>query len=181
MSKQVKEMIMRDYTSRLEGLEDAMVVSIRGIDSNTTNAIRSGLAKKDIRITIVRNALVKKAFEGTSLAALDPVLTGSSALAYGAESVVEVAREMVELVKEHPTIELKGAVLDGELYEGEEGVERLSKFPTRDEAIAQVVTLVLGPGRKLVGAIKGPGSNLAGIIKAIEKKLEDGETIAKVG
>jgi ribosomal protein L10 len=59
-------------------------------------------------------------------------------------------------------------------------VKALSKFPTRDEAIAQDVTLILGPGRKLVGAIKGPGSNLAGIIKAIEEKLEKGEAIAAV-
>ena len=72
-------------------------------------------------------------------------------------------------------------MLDGTLYEGEAGITALSKFPTRDEAIAQDVTLILGPGRKLVGAVKGPGSALAGIIKSIEEKLEKGESISKVG
>ena len=180
MSKLVKGMLIRDYQSRLGDIEDALLVSIRGIPAMETNEIRADLQKKDIRITVIRNALAKKAFEGTGLESLEPLLTGSSTLAYGAESVVDVAREFVELVKAHPTIELKGAVLDGMLFEGESGVEELSKFPTRDEAIAQAVTLVLSPGRNLMGAVKGPGGRLAGIVKAIADKLESGETIAKV-
>jgi large subunit ribosomal protein L10 len=93
---------------------------------------------------------------------------------------VDVAREIVDLVKKFPGIELKGAVLDGQLFEGEAGVEALSKFPTRDEAIAKDVAIILGPGAKLLASVKGPGSQLAGILKAIEEKLEKGETIAKV-
>lgn len=84
------------------------------------------------------------------------------------------------LAKQHEQIELKGAVLDGILFEGDAGVKKLSEYPTKDEAIAQDVTLILGPGRKLMGAVKGPGGRLAGVIKAIEEKLEKGEEIAKV-
>lgn len=180
MSKLVKGMMIRDYESRLEGVDDALLISIRGIGAVDTNEIRANLQAKDIRVTVIRNALAKKAFEGTGLESLSPLLTGSSTLAYGAESVVDVAREIIGLVKTYPDIELKGAVLDGQVFEGEAGVEALSKYPTRDEAIAQAVTLVLSPGRKLVGAIKGPGAKVAGIIKAIEGKLEDGETISRV-
>lgn len=179
MSKPVKEIMMRDYRERMGDHEDALVVSLRGISSNDTNHIRSSLEEKDIRVTVVRNRLFLKVFEGTGLSALEPVLTGSNAVAYGAESVVEIARAVVDLVKDFPGIEMKGAVLDGALYAGESGVDRLSKFPTRDEAIAEDVTLILSPGRNLVGAVKGPGSTVAGIIKSIEGKLEDGETIAK--
>ena len=181
MSKTVKEMISRDYSGMFEGHDNALVVSIRGIDANSTNAIRRQLQAKDIRITVVRNALAKKVFDGTGLEPLANVLSGASALAYGAESVVDVAREIVALLKDYPDIELKGAVLDGQLFEGQAGVTQLSKFPTREEAIADVVTLVLGPGRKLSAAIKGPGAQIAGILKTIEKKLEDGEEIKKVG
>lgn len=179
MSKPVKEMMIREYRDLLGDNENAIAIGLRGIESNDTNAIRSGLAKKEIRVTIVRNKLFGQAFADTSLEPLSSVLKGSSALAYGAESVVDVAREIVAMLKKFPDIELKGAVLDGMLFEGEAGVKELSKFPTREEAIAQDVTLILSPGRKLVGAVKGPGSNLAGIIKAIEDKLEKGEAIAK--
>ncbi len=180
MSKPVKEIIMRDYRDRLGDIEDVTVITLRGIDANTNNEIRTGLAKKDINVTIVRNKLFLSAFEGTNLSNLEPVLNGANAIAYGAESVVEVAREIVALAKQHEQIELKGAVLDGILFEGDAGVKKLSEYPTKDEAIAQDVTLILGPGRKLMGAVKGPGGRLAGVIKAIEEKLEKGEEIAKV-
>jgi len=180
MSKPVKEMMIRDYIERIGETEDALVIGLRGISSNDTNAIRAGLAKKDIRVTIMRNSLFGKAFGETSLAPLEGVMNGASALTYGAESVVEVAREIVGLLKEFPDIELKGAILDGMLFTGENGVRELSKYPTRDEAIAQAVTLILSPARNLVGAVTGPGSGLVGIIKSIEEKLENGEAIAKL-
>ena len=180
MSKPVKEMMIQDYIDRVGEQENALVIGLRGISSNDTNAIRTGLAKKEIRVTIMRNKLFGQAFGETSLAPLGEVMKGASALAYGAESVVDVAREIVGMLKEFPDIELKGAVLDGMLFEGEAGVKELSKFPTREEAIAEDVTLILSPARNLVGAVKGPGSGLAGIIKSIEEKLEKGEAIAKV-
>jgi len=179
VSKQVKDMIVREYQTRFEGHDDALVISLRGINANDNNQIRKNLAKQNVQVTIVKNTLAKKAFEGTGLEPLTGVLDGSSALAYGGESVVEAARAIVDLIGAHPEIELKGAVLDGQLFEGDEGVKALSKFPTRDEAIAQTVTLILSPGRNLAGQITGPGGRIAGILKAIVEKLENGEVVGK--
>lgn len=181
MSKAVKDMLVRDYAQRLEGFEDAVVICVRGISGIDTNKIRVGLAKKDIHVTVVRNTLVKNVLKGTGLEPLSQILTGPSAIAYGAESVVHVAREIVSLLSDFPGIELKGAVLDGMLFEGDAGFKELSKYPTRDEAIADNIALILGPGRKLMGQVKGPGSALSGLIKAIADKLESGEEIKKVG
>lgn len=178
MSKPVKNIIIRDYKEKIGDIEDAMLISLRGVTSNNTNAIRKELGKKEIRVTVIRNKLFMSAFGDSNLAGLSPLLTGANALAYGAESVVEVAREIMELIKKFPEIELRGAVLDGQLFAGEAGIKALSKYPTRDEAIAQDLTLILSPGRKLLGQIKGPGGRLLGIVKAIEEKLEKGETIS---
>ncbi|MFO0830738.1 MAG: 50S ribosomal protein L10 [Phycisphaerales bacterium] len=183
MSKAIKTIMMRDYKTRMtvggESAKDAVLISIRGVKAVDTTKLRNNLAKKDIRITVVRNALARKTFEGTSLSALNELLSGASALAFGATSVVEVARALVESMAKMPALELKGAVLDGTLFKGKDGVVELSKFPTKDEAIGQVVTLVVSPARKLVAQVKGPGGNVAGIIKAIEGRLEKGEKIAK--
>lgn len=181
MSKTVKQFIMRDYKSRLGDTSDAMLISIRGVSAIDTTRMRNELRKKNIQVTVVRNNLARKSIEGTGLEPLAPLLKGASAIAYGGASVVEVARELVRIIETIPAIELKGAVLDGTLYEGKDGVTELSKFPTKDEAIAQVVTLIVSPARNLMAQVKGPGSRVAGIIKAIEEKLEKGETIAKVG
>jgi large subunit ribosomal protein L10 len=174
-------MILSDYQSRLQGTSDAMLISIRGVKAIPTSKLRRGLAGKNIRITVIRNNLAKKSFAGTGLEPLTKLLTGPNAIAYGGQSVVEVAREIVKLIEKMPEVELRGAVLDGQLFEGKAGVKELAAFPTREEAIGRVVTLVVSPAQKLIGAIKGPGSTVAGIIKAIEGKLEKGETIAKAG
>lgn len=179
MSKQVKDIIMRDYKARLDGADEAVLISIRGVKGTDTTKMRGALHKKKVRVTVVRNALFRKAAQGSKLAPLGDLMTGANALAYGGQSVVEVARELAGMVATYKGLELKGAILDGVLFKGKAGVEELSKFPTKDEAIAQAVTLIVSPGRKLVGQVKGPGSAIAGIIKTIEEKLEKGEAIAK--
>lgn len=181
MSKPVKNWMMRDYQELLGDTEDALLISVRGMSANDNNALRQDLAQKDIAVTVIRNTLARKAFADSPLSGLSPLLEGPSALAYGAESVVDVARALVDHAEKKAKLELKGAVLDGQLFEGEEGVKALSKYPTREEAIAKVVTVVLSPGRNIAGAAGAPAANIAGILKAIEDKLEKGETIAKVG
>ncbi len=179
MSKTVKNFLMRDYTEKLEGVEDAVVVSIRGIPANDNTELRTSLAAKNISVMVVRNSLAKTAFKGGSLENLEPVFEGPSALAFGGETVIDVAREMVAWAKKVENLELKGAVLDGELYAGEAGVKELSKFPTREEALSNAVTLILSPARNLMGSVTGPGAKLLAVVEAIKTKLEDGEEITK--
>jgi large subunit ribosomal protein L10 len=181
MSKPIKELVIADYKKRFNELDGALLVDIRGMTANDNNALRRGLQKKNIRVTIVKNTLAKKAFAGTSLEALNKALEGPSALAYGATSVVDVARDLVDWARKIKQLTLKGAVLDGQLYEGEQGVKRLSQFPTREEAQAKVVQLFLSPARNLLRAATSPGSNILGIVKEIQKRLEEGKTITKAG
>ncbi|MCA9294005.1 MAG: 50S ribosomal protein L10 [Phycisphaerales bacterium] len=180
MSKPVKTLMIRDYGQRLEGHGDALLISVRGIDAITTNRLRQELAKKDIKITVIRNALARQVVRESGLSALEPLLKGPSALAYGAESVIDVARELMKWGKEIEKLEMKGAVLDGQLFAGHAGVEALSKYPTREEALAKLVGSVLGPARKLASCAKAPASNIAGAVKSMQDKLEKGEAIAKV-
>ena len=179
MSKPIKEMMLSEYRGKLTGASDAMLISIRGVKAIPTTKLRKDLAAKQIKVTVLRNALARKAFEGTGLEPLSKLLTGSSAIAYGGASVVEVAREIVKALATMPELVLKGAVLDGQLFEGKAGVEELSKFPTREEAIGRMVTLIVAPARKLVAAINGPGGGVMGILKSIEERLDKGETITR--
>lgn len=179
MSKPVKELIIDAYKGKFDDVTGALVLDIRGLTSNDNNTLRRGLQAKQIRVTVVKNSLARKSFGGTALEPIAPALEGPSALAYG-ESVVDVAREIIEWTKKIKTIALKGAVLDGMYFAGPEGVKRLSQFPTREEAQAKVVTLILSPARKVVGCAVSPGSKLMGIVKEIQERLEKGEAIAKV-
>ena len=178
MSKPIKQMIVRDYQKRFEGVEGGVLVEIRGMDAGTNNRMRTELVGKKIRVSVVKNTLARKAFTGTALESLSKYLSGPSALVYGGDSVVAVAREIVAWAKDKEALQFKAAILDGITFEGKAGVEALSKFPTREEAQAKVITLALSPARNVVGAVKGPAGRVLGIVKEIQRKLEAGETIA---
>jgi large subunit ribosomal protein L10 len=178
MSKPIKQMIVRDYSSRFTGVEGGVLVEIRGMDAGTNNRMRTEMVGKKIRVTVVKNTLARKAFQGTPLEGLSKWLSGPSALVYGGDSVVAVAREIVEWAKDKEALQFKAAILDGITFEGKAGVEALSKYPTREEAQAKVITLALSPARNVVGAVKGPAGRVLGIVKEIQRKLEAGETVA---
>ena len=181
MSKPVKNLITEDYKRRFDGVTGAVLVDVRGMESNDNNTFRAGLAEKSIKITVVKNSQAKRAFEGTDLQGLTEMLDGPSALVYPVSedtSVVNVARELVDWAKKLEQLEFRGAILDGIKF-GPDDIKTLSEYPTKEEAQAKVVTLLLSPARNLVGAVKAPAGNIAGILKAIQEKLEAGETITK--
>jgi len=180
MSKPIKNMIVADYKKRFEDVQNALVIDIRGIEANTNNDLRVSLYQKDIHITVIKNSLAKSAFADTPLEGLGDSISGPSALAYGGDSIVDVARELVDWAKKINELELKAAILDGELFEGHDGVKRLSDYPTKEEAQAKVIQLVLSPAGNLVKAATSPGSNIASVIEEIKTRLEDGKTINKI-
>ena len=180
MSKAVKNLMIRDYQERLTGISDALVISIRGVGAIDNNKMRLDLRKKNVRITVMRNNLAMHAMKGTALAGLEKLMTGPTALAYGGAGVIDTARAIVEWAKKIEKLELKGAILDGVLFEGKAGVVELSKFPTKKEAQSTVVSLILGPGSKIMGQVRGPGGKVMGIVKSVQEKLEKGEAIAKI-
>lgn len=172
MSKPVKQLIQREYVRRFEGIESAAVLDITGIDANTNTDIRARLREKEIRISVVRNSLVRKAFGELGLPDVCELIDGPCAIAYGADSVVTVVRELLDIRKETKQLDVKGAVMEGNVF-GPERIEELSKYPTREEAIADVVGCLLSAGGNLAGALMGPGGQLAGCLKAIEEKEGD--------
>ena len=183
MSKPVKNLITESYKNRFEGVAGAVLIDIRGVESEDNNRMRTELAQKHIKVTVVKNSLARRAFEGGQLASLGDMLNGPSAMVYPVSdetSVVSVARELLTWAKQIEKLELKGALMEGIKF-GPDEIEALSKYPTREEAQSQVVQLLLSPAQNLVGQIVGPGRKVASLVEAIREKLEGGEEIKKAG
>jgi len=179
MSKPVKELVRKELTRRFEGLTSLAVVGFTGLDANTNNQIRGRLLQKDIRLTVVKNSLARQAFKSLGMEQAAEMLEGPCAVAYGTDpervSIVAVVRELLDIHKEAPTLTVKAALLEGEIFAGEQQVKRLGSFPTREEAIEQIVQYALSPGANLAGCLIAPGGQLASILESIEKKASDGE------
>jgi large subunit ribosomal protein L10 len=173
MSKKIKSLITRELGDRFKGVESVAVINPRGIAATKNNQIRRKLREKGLRMTVVKNTLAKRAVgDDSKLKGFDKLLDGPSAVIYGEASISTIARLILDAKKTDEKIELRGIFFDGELYVGDKGVEQVSKLPTREEAIGQVVALILAPGQRLGGIFKGQAGKVAALIKAIEDKRE---------
>jgi len=176
MSKKVKSLIEKETATRLDGIEAVGVLNPRGIGAIANNQMRRRFREANLRMTVVKNTLAVRATASSKLKGFEQLLDGPSALVYGkGVGVSAIARAILaekKLLEDNkkPLFELRGAFFDGEVYVGDKGMEKASKLPTREEAIANVIAAMLGPGRKLAAALKGPGGALGGILKTIEEK-----------
>jgi large subunit ribosomal protein L10 len=172
MSKVVKGLVQKEIAKRLGDIDGVAVINPRGIDAIKNNLIRRRLRAKGVRMTVVKNTLAKRAVGDGKLKGFDVLLDGPSAVIYGEASIATIARLILDEKKNDDKIELRGVFFDGEIYLGDKGMEQVSKLPTREEAIGQVVALILAPGSKLAGTLKGQAGKVAALIKAIEEKAE---------
>jgi large subunit ribosomal protein L10 len=173
MSKKVKNLITRDISDRLKDVDAVAVINPRGIGATKNNQIRRKLREKGLRMTVVKNTLARRAVgDDSKIKGFDRLLDGPSAVIYGQASISTIARLILDEKKADEKIELRGIFFDGEVYVGDKGVEQVSKLPTREEAIGQVVALVLAPGQRLGGIFKGQAGKIAALIKAVEERAE---------
>lgn len=176
MSKYVKNLLCEDLKGRLAGVENALLVSIAGMDANKTHRLRMELRKKDMRMMLVRNRLARRATEGTPLAPAFANLNGPAAVVWGGADIVAVAKEIVRLAgdKEFAPFAPRGGVLDGASLTPEQ-VTEVSKWPTREEQLALLVGQILAPGAKLAAQLTAVGGALASQIESRAESHASGE------
>jgi ribosomal protein L10 len=172
MSKQLKDMIASELRKRLDGVNDALLVNVIGLDSASTFNLRRELRSKNIKLLVVKNSLAKRATEGTALAKAFDESEGSLALVWGADDIVSLAKELVDLQRkpEYEKFTPRGGVMEGAKL-APEMVKEISKWPNRTGQISIVLGQILSPGSKLLSQITAPGGML---LSQVKKKSEEG-------
>jgi large subunit ribosomal protein L10 len=165
MSKQIKQMQMDALKQTLHGVRDLVVLSSSGVDAQTDNQMRLGLRKKNIRVQVVKNSLAHRVFDELGLKSGD-YWTGPTALAWGADSLKDLSKEIDGLAKKHKQLKVKGALSEGQAIP----FEKALTMPSRQEALARVISLVLSPAARVVSLLQSPGARLASQIKELTEK-----------
>lgn len=177
MSKQVKQLVANDIRKRLNGVQDAVLVNVIGLDTAKTFALRKKLREKNISLLVVKNSLARMATEGTSLAPAFNGVEGTLALVWGATDFVSLAKELVELQKDpqFEKFETRGGVMDREQLTPAR-VQEISKWPSRTEQLSILLGQILSPGAQLLSQLTAPGGAL---MSQLKKKSEGDEAAAE--
>jgi ribosomal protein L10 len=178
MSKFVKNLVTDHLKQRLDGVQDALLLNVSGLDANRAFKLRKDLRGKKIELLMVKNSLAARATEGTALAPAFDGLTGSVAVLFGGDDIISLAKEVARLVKEkeYAKLEGRGGVMDGARLSPEQ-VEQVSKWPSRTEQLSLLVGQILSPGATLCGQLMAASGALASQIKQKGEETEPaGET-----
>jgi len=127
-------------------------------------------------VLVVKNSLAARAVAGTPLAPLFDGVGGSTAICWGGEDIVALAKEVTQLAKaeEFSSFRPLGGVMEGAQLSADQ-VADVSKWPSREEQLSLLVGQILGPGARLAAQLIGPGGRLAGQIKEKCKEEESQE------
>ncbi|MGD0518333.1 MAG: 50S ribosomal protein L10 [Thermoguttaceae bacterium] len=173
MSKYVKNLITENLRERLKNVNDALLVNMVGLTANANNRLRRELAGKNVNVIVVKNSLAARAMAGMPLAPMLQGLTGTSAICWGSEDIVSLAKEIARLVKDEKNkpFEARGGVMDGERITADQ-VAYVAKWPSRLEQLSILSGQILSPGANLVSQLESIGGALA---SQIEQKGEGAE------
>src|SRR6516165_10680754 len=99
MSKYVKELMMNQLRTDLDGSRSLLILDLKDLDANAEHQFRRGLRKKSIRLRVLKNSLARRVFSDLGMGGVSNLLDGPSAVAWGGDGIAELAKEITAQVK----------------------------------------------------------------------------------
>jgi large subunit ribosomal protein L10 len=170
MSKLVKQMQMEALKKTFGQTRDLVLLAMSGVKARDETQIRLQLRKKNVRLHRVKNSLAARVFNELGIRGLDEHLRGPITVAWGSTSIADLTKALDEWIQREKKIQPKVAVADGNVVTYEEA----KRFPTRAQAIGEVLGLLLSPARLVLGQVVCAGGRLAGQIQTLAERPSAG-------
>ncbi len=164
MDRAQKEAAVAGLNQTFGQVNLVIVTQQSGLTVHESMTLRRKVREAGASFKVTKNRLTRLALEGTKFQALQPLMTGPTALAFS-EDPVAAAKVCVEFAKENEKLTIIGGALGEQLLDAN-GVQALAKLPSLDELRAKLVGLLQAPATKVAGVLQAPAGQLARVISA---------------
>ena len=141
---ELKKQQVAALKERIDASIAGVVVDYKGISVEDDTKLRKELREAGVEYTVVKNTLLGRAIEGTSLADMGSVLEGTTAIATSKDDYVAAARILGKYAEKNDNFKLKTGYLDDEVI-GLEKLDSLAKLPSREVLLATVCSVFQAP------------------------------------
>jgi len=144
----------------------AVAAEYRGLTVEEMTELRVKAREGGVFVKVAKNTLVRRAVEGTDYECMQEALTGPLLLAFSMDDPGAAARLVKDYSKDHDKLIARLVAVGGQLYDASE-LERLSKLPTYDQAIAMLMSVMKAPIEKFVRTLAEPHAKLVRTVAAV--------------
>ena len=172
MTREEKLAVINGLAEQLNAYPHFYITNIEALNAEQTAALRRKCFENNIKLVVVKNTLFGKALEKVEKAdaELVSVLEGSTSVMF-AETGKAPAVVIKEFRKSCDKPVLMAAYVEGCVYVGDNQIETLCNIKSREELIADIVSLLQSPAKNVISALQGnAGQKIAGIVKALEER-----------
>ena len=161
-----KKSIVAEVSTIAADAHSAIAAEYHGLSVDEMTDLRAKARNEGVYLRVVKNSLTKRAVEGTEFECMQDSLVGPLIMAFSQEDPGAAARLVSEFSKDHDKLVAKVIAIGGEVL-GLDQLERLSKLPNRDQAIALLMAVMKAPIEKLVRTLNEPHAKLVRTVAAV--------------
>ena len=168
MPTEAKVAAVADLREQLSKSRTLIVSEYRGLTVREIADIRRSLRKQDVTYRVVKNRLMKIAAADSVAAALDGLLNGPTAIAFGQDEGA-TAKAVVDTMRPYRQVRITGALLGDRAIDASD-VTRLAALPPRETLLSQIAGAFAAPMATTAGLFDAPLRDVVGLIAALEAK-----------
>lgn len=144
-----KKAVVEEVAEIAAKAHSAIAAEYRGLTVTELTALRKTARETGVYLRVVKNTLAKRAVAGTEFECMQDGLIGPLLLAFSMEDPGSAARLISDFAKTSDKLITKVVAVNGQAY-GASELARLASMPTRDQAIAMLMSVMKAPVGKLV-------------------------------
>ena len=175
MKKEDKSAIIKQLETTLGEYAHFYLADFGGLNAAKTTELRRICFKQDIKLVVVKNTLLQKALDNSSVdfSELYGSLVGETALLLSnvgngpAKIIQDFSKASKSKVKKDI---LKAAYVEESFYVGANQLEALMHVKSKNELIADVIALLQSPAKNVISALQSGGSTIHGVLKTLSER-----------